>query len=323
MGQLHLSSSRLKATPPGFTLVEILAAVSVLVVLVVVLSSMASHVGKLWTRIDSQNQRRTVARALLQSMAREIQMIRIPVPANPLASVSGSGNLQLAVNLTKIADKEAIPSDCLNPHAIFFQAPIAVNDSCGAIAEVGYFVRWDTTSKPGVATANLSRFYADPSKSSDFLIYSGSNWFANVLNVAPATAPSWNGWLADNVIALFVRCLNKDGVPITVNANGQAFEAGNPFAFDSSQGYTDPTTLLVHQAPAVPPCIEITIVVVDSNTAQKIKTPFVATVMTPADLNKDKNMSGSVLSFVNQLPPSIRPGVEVFSTTVFLNTDTY
>ncbi|XHR29823.1 MAG: prepilin-type N-terminal cleavage/methylation domain-containing protein [Chthoniobacteraceae bacterium] len=303
----------------AFTLLEVMLAISILVVLMVMMGSMTSHVGKIWNTVNAQNQRRTVARALVQFMASEIQTATLPVPDTSGTGVSGTQNLQFAVNLSSVG----IPSTCMNSHAIFFQAPVAKNTTQGVVAAVGYFVQWDTTTNPRKPTAYLSRYYADPSKASDYLVYTTSTWASNALSVASTIPPTYTGWIADNVIALWIRCLDTKGVPITLNASGRAFDSSSVFAFDSAQGYTDPSTSVVHRAPAFPPCVEITVVVVDSDAAQRIKTaPTIPLPSDPADLIKGKSTPGSILNFVDQLPAKVKSGAEIFTTTVYLPSGT-
>lgn len=281
----------------AFTLVEVLLATSLLVFMIAILGTVTGHISKIWTMVNAQNQRRATGRALLQFIARDIQSIRLPNPAHP--ADAANGRFQFIANPSG--------ANYLYPHAFFWQAPVANNTTQGAIAEVGYFVKWNGTK------ASLCRFYADPTtkdkKSQDaFLIYSG-NWLSNdeVADVAPATeTDNYRGWLADNVIALFVRCVNESGTPIIQDST-------NKYSFNSLSSYTDPTTGITYPAPVLPPAIEIAIVVVDANTAQRITAaPTTSNYTNPANFYTD------IQSFVNGLPNAVKPGAEVFTTTVFL-----
>ena len=198
------------------------------------------------------------------------------------------------------------------------------------MAEIGYFVQW-ISNKP-----SLCRFYvAQTGTTTTLPIYSNRNsaptWVSSALTIAPATAAgSYKGWLADNVIAFFVRCVNESGAPITKKADGST-QTNNGYSFDSLQGYTDPSSSIALPAPALPAAVEITLVVVDDKTAQRIDATnkayiqsLLATFTNPANLNKDKTTSGSIAYFMDRLPPysgytaKIKPGAEAFSTTVFL-----
>jgi len=300
----------------GFTLLEILVATVILAGMVVLLASVAHQVSDLWRRVEAENQRRDAARVLLHFLARELAMASHPVPAAPAAT--GGDNLQLIVNLPATADNPGgIPAAFCSPHAIFYQSPVAQNTSRGEIAEVGYFIQWDT-AQPGKALPRLCRLFVEPTDTSHYLVYTpGGNWPSAAATVATATAPTYRGWLSDNVIALWIRCLDASGQPITQNAAGETLNSG--YGFDSRQGYRDPSSGTVHLAPALPPCVEIALVVADSRTVANIKTPLIPTVTTPADFGKDAATPGSILYFMEHLPPEIKAGVRLFSTRVFLS----
>jgi uncharacterized protein (TIGR02599 family) len=299
----------------AFTLLEVLVATAVLSLLVVLLASIAGQVSKVWQDVSANNEQRAAARVLLHFMARELQAARQPVPI-PSASTNVA-NLQMVASLTSATTK--VPADNLYPHALFWQAPVAKNTSMGNIASVGYFIRWDTTSQPGRAKPILSRLFVDPTNPSNFQIYDptggvANDWLSVLPTVAPATSPDYQGWLSDNVIALWIRMLDADGQPIIQNAAGQTMN----YAFDSRQGYRSPATGRIHSAPAYPPCVEIALVTVDSKTLAKIQTPLVPVTTTPTDFDKDAATAGSVRYFLENLPQDIRAGARIFSTRVYL-----
>ncbi len=303
----------------AFTILEVLVATAVLCIMVVLLASITGHVSKVWQQVAANNQQRSAARVLLHYMARELQAVRKPVPM-PSASADNA-NLQMIASLpANAANASVIPADNLYPHALFWQVPVAQNTSKGNIASVGYFIRWDT-SQAGRAKPVLSRFFVAPSDAANFQVYdrsgaSAQNWLSVLPSVAPATAPAYQGWMSDNVIALWIRFLDTDGQPITQNAAGQTLNSG--YGFDSRQGYRSPTSGQVHPGPAYPPCVEISLVVVDSRTLEKIKAPIIPAPTTPADFSKGAGTPGSVRYFVDQLPAEIKAGARIFSTRVFL-----
>lgn len=305
-----------KGERQGFSLVEVLVATVILVGIISLLVSVAHQVSKAWQDVGSENERRNAARTLFHFMARELQCASRPVPTAP--GVAVAPNLQLLANLpATTTNPGAIPTDVLYPHAIFWQSPVAQNTSKGVIAEVGYFVRWDN-SHPGKAQAQLCRFFVEASDTSNYLVYTkDGHWPSVASTVASATTPEYKGWLSDNVIALWIRCLDSSGQPITKNAAGQVLNGG--YGFDSLQGYQDASGE-IHLAPALPPCIEIALVVIDSRTAQRVKTPIKPIVTTPVDFSKDAKTVGSILYFMDQLPHEIKTGARMFSTRVFLAT---
>ena len=299
-------------------MLEVLIATAVLAIMVVLLASISGQVSKVWQRVSANNQQRSAARVLLQYMARELQSVKKPVLMP--AAATNVANLQMIASLSaNAANATAIPADKLYPHALFWQVPVAQNTSMGNIAEVGYFIRWDTTNQPGRAKPMLCRFFSAPSDAANFQIYDQSggtaqNWLSVLPTVAPAIAPAYQGWMSDNVLALWIRFLDTDGQPITRNAAGATMNYG----FDSRQGYLSPTTGQVHPGPAYPPCVEISLVVADSRTLAKIQSPPAYVQTTPADFDKGAGTPGSVRYFVDQLPAEVKAGAKIFSTRVFL-----
>ena len=298
----------------GFTLIELLTAMAVFAFMVVALVGITSQAGNIWKNGEGQNQRRSNGRALLQNIARELQQATIPVaiPSRQAAG-SGSANLQFIANLAVNADnKTQIPGALLNPHGIFWQAPVARDASAGDLACIGYFVKWETFGDQ--PKAQLCRYFVDPANAANYLIYQQSsgeavNWLSNIGTVAPSSASDLQGWFADHVIAFWVRCLDEDGQPITQTAAGATL--ANGYGFDSRQGYID-SRGRVHPAPALPAAVDLAIVTIDQQTASRLDAPLTITAGTPASFQHD------IDSFVAGLPEDVRRGTQVFSTRVNL-----
>jgi hypothetical protein len=264
------------------------------------------------------NSRRSNGRTLLDFIGKDLELAARPLsyPSPP----GGPSSLQFVANVTSASsgsNPTLIPSADMNPHAFFWQAPIAANTNMGNLGEIGYFVTWDSTSHPGVAKAQLCRFCVDPAAASssvtnsNYSIYpspgsSPSNWLSSSLigAVAPASAPSFEGWFADDVIALWGRCLDDQGNPLI---QSQA----NPYAYDSKLSYTD-TNSVVHPPPAFPAMVEFAIVTVDARTAQRIHTPILATASNPANFFKE------IDAFMQSLPANVKPGARLYTTRVKL-----
>lgn len=300
----------------AFTLLELLVAMTMLTLITGMLAVVVSQISKIWRTADAHIQRQMTGRALLQFIVRDLEMAMLQTPY-PAAK---SPNLRFIANLPGF-----IPEAILNPHAIFWQAPVAMNRSKGDLAEVGYFVRWDTTSLPGVAKAQLCRFMVDPSDVDHYQIYTSTldglpvQWPEGGIidRVAPATAAQdHRGWFADHVIALWVRCLDRAGNPILATADGSVLNGG--YGYDSEQGYRSPALLTPWPTPLLPASVEVVLVTVDARTAMRIATPIVATPTSPMVLWGSEDQAGSLAHFLAGIPPEIRSGVEVFSTRVSL-----
>jgi len=314
----------------GFTLLEVLVATAILSLMVVVLAGLASQAGNIWGSVNAQGQRRSTGRAMLQFIVRDLELAAVHVP---YPSSTNAANLQFIANIsTNAHNATCIPAEFLNPHAAFWQAPVANVKTKGDIAEIGYFVRWDT-SEPNAPKAMLCRFLVEPGNT-NFVIYNSAsgaaaNWLdpAILSAVAPATRNlSYKGWFAENVIALWIRCLDVDGNAITANASGTSLNNG--YGFDSRQGYrytNSASVLTTQRAPALPAAVDIALVTLDSNTARKITPAIQATIQAlcatanaPANFGRGKSVTGSVASFMDQLPAQIKPGAQVFTTRAYL-----
>lgn len=298
----------------AFTILELLTAMAIFCFMVVALVNITGQAGDIWKSGEGQNQRRSNGRALLQNIAKELQLAVLPVDAPVSTTAPGAAaNLQFVANLpNNSANNTVVPSGLLNPHGVFWQAPIARDLTAGDLACVGYFVKWDTSG--GQPKAQLCRYFVNPSDTANYLIYNKSggaavNWLSNVSAVAPSTTSNFQGWFADNVIGFWVRCLDDQGEPIKRTADGT--ELTNGYGFDSRQGFTD-SLGKIHPAPALPAAVDIAMVTLDQRTASRLTSPLTVPAGAPETFQKD------ITDFVDSLPPQIKPGAQIFSTRVYL-----
>ena len=188
----------------GFTLVELLVATAVLSLMVVMLMEILNRTSSAWMLGQAQSERRQSARSVADVISRELQPALMPVdPAD-------TGSLQFMLNPT------TLPTAFRNPDALFWQAPIAADRTRGDVAEIGYFLKWDTTT-PGSPHPLLCRFSVDPTDQDNYLILkTPATWLTgDILNkVAPANnqgTSNYAGLFAENVIGLWARCYDKNG----------------------------------------------------------------------------------------------------------------
>ncbi len=239
MPRFHANNRR------AFTIVELLVATAVLAMIVAFLGTMTSNVSKVWTTGNAQIDRRRNVRAIVDLISADLKGAMLPVdpavePTKP--------NLQFVLN------PGGISLDFKNPDAIFWQSPVASDQSRGDIAEVGYFVKWDglETENP---RAKLCRLFVNPSDTENFRIYSDRKAWLNdqvIRAVAPANneqnkegeLAGWRGLVADDVIGFWARW--KDG------ANKQVTT------------YDSRTTL------ALPKVVEVSVVQLDSQAAGRV-----------------------------------------------------
>ena len=289
---------------PAFTLAEMPVAMTVLALLSTVLFGLLNSVNQVWARAQAHIIPNRNGRVVLDLIARDLRPAALPADRSNVTN-----SLQFLINPPQVDI-----SYC-NPQAFFWQAPIATDTTYGNMAEVGYFVRWDTTTRPGYSFAQLCRFFVNPqppANASDYLIYPPSGgltspaWVTGTLldHLAPATAASnYKGWVADNVLALWTRALDVNGQAITVTANtvpANPDRASDLYAYDSRQGYTsyatDEVTKTIKEGinvngaitpiATLPASVEIVIFTTDALTANRISTDLRPSVLN-SNLGKD------------------------------------
>jgi len=310
----------------AFTLLEVLVALAVFSLLVVALFTVMSQVSGTWQQAQARIEPRQSGRAILDYISRELQMARLPADrsmfyssptAPPQAAQLG---LQFVINPATVS-----AAKFLNPQAAFWQVP-ATGNSNGGMAEVGYFVRWDTNAA-GNPRSMLCRFLAPPGDSNYFIHSAPANWITDSIidAVAPGvanpsnSAQSYRGWFADNVAGLWVKALDPLGNPITTNALGTAYAAGT---YDSRKGYrylgTNGTNVIQSGYAAsatnyqilatLPSAIEVSLVILDARAASRL-------TAVPTNYLTATNAS----AFVQGLPAKVRSGARIYSTRIKLD----
>jgi uncharacterized protein (TIGR02599 family) len=354
----HSSLSRFFAPRPtrrranAFTLVELLVSIAILSILVLLLCGILNQISTSWTQIRAQIDRRQNGETILGLIYSDLRVALLP------ENRMDTNSLQFMVDPVGLLTTPGY----LYPHAVFWQGPIATNTTNGNIAEVGYFIRWDTTTTPSNPRATLCRFFVNPSDA-NYLIYSNpANWLTpatssgSILDaVAPANlANNYQGWFADNVIVLWVRCLDANGMPITQTASALGHQTDSKttnYSFDSRQGYLasnaggatptyitktayyDPGMKVEAIQSALPSTVEIAIVLIDSQTANHVTavpsyTPFnmsptlpsgAKAAVTPYTSNSPADFWNDINFFLANLKstqPNVARGAHVYSISV-------
>ena len=256
----------------AFTLLELLVGVAILSLLVVVLSVIFGGVSKTWQLGQSASERLQNIRAITDFITGELRSALLPV------NRTDKFNLQFVVN------PDTLSGEFRNGDAVFWQAPVAGDQTYGDVAALGYFVKWDE-SHPANPRPVLCRFaVSEASPGTNFLVYSQAGgavrWLTDeiVRSVAPADkAHGYQGLIADNVVALFVQCLDAQGRPIEVDYSGAAFVHRG---FDSRLGFQDgggvqspdftgPTGSKIPLC-VLPPIVRLSFVLIDARSAARL-----------------------------------------------------
>lgn len=295
----------------AFTLLEVLVGTVLLAILMVVFGQMINHVGTAWKNGEAQMSKSQDGRSICDFIARELQGALLPVLK------SDTANLQFVVNPGDFSSafraQNAIFGD-----AIFWQAPLATDQTLGDVAEVGYFLKWDgpTTSNP---RARLCRLFVNPvssgSANSYFLIYNQpDHWLTQeVLDYAtPANqSASYQGLFVENVVGFWTTCLGPDGTSITKAADGSLYS----YNFDSRLGYISSNG--TNAACALPAAVDVSFVLLDSQSAVRVTQTQRTAIesLVASSRNADAFVTAA---FTDSRLNSIKKGLRPFSTRVYL-----
>lgn len=280
-----------KPTPasPGFSLVEIMVSMSVLLILVILLSQALAHTSGLWLQGEANKERMQNERAICDFIATELRAALLPIDR------TNTSSLQFVVNPPAVAS-----GSYSNRDSIFWQAPLASDQTLGDVAEIGYFVKWTAVNKTN-PQARLCRMFINPGSGSTpsplFKIYSDpSNWVSSAIIDAAVPADKANnyqGLFAEDILGLWVRCLDNYGNQIVQDYAGTSLQLANGnYGFDSRRGYTDSkgakspgyTDATGNKKPlcALPPAVEVSLVLMDAKTALRIGSSEQSAIMAAA-----------------------------------------
>lgn len=275
----------------AFTLIELLVAITLFIIIVGILLSFVSSMNSTWQQGIAHNERRSAAMLAFNRVGRDLRSAALPTDVT-------ASSLQFLINPSSLGSSYEFPQ------AAFWQAPSATERSRGDLAVVGYFVQWADS------TPRLCRYFANPSSSNSYLLYSSPGaWIKDSLlaSNAPATqASGYVGQLADNVLGLWLQPLDQQLKPITKAASGTNFPAGQ---FDSSLGYISSAGKTY--VSGLPAGVEVVLVTVDSRTAKRLSGNEKPTA-------SSGNLWNDVNTFYSNLPTAIRKGAEIHSTIIGL-----
>lgn len=309
----------------GFTILELLAAMAVFMLFMVILFSVLFQVNLGWQQGQSRIEPRKSGRVILDQIRRELQMAAMPANRAMVYKSGVPSSTQLSYQF--LVNPTGLASSILNPQAIFWQAPLE-----GRMAEVGYFVRWDVT-KASNPRAMLCRFFVKQGDANYQILSQPENWLTSSIidNVAPGTvdsanpANSYKGWFADNVIGLWVRCLDPNGNPIVTDGLGTGY---SQYAYDSRRAYRySPGTSAVIKSgyqdltgnlnilSNLPDSVEVALVILDNQAAERLSSKPSYGISSPSLESFWKDID----QFVKSLPEPVRKGARVYSARIKLN----
>lgn len=285
----------------GFTLVEMLVAMTVTILILVLLLALVQSTTTTWQRNTERSKSFSAARAAFESMVRTIGAATLntyqdyySAPAPPLNQRTNraSGNQTFRPDIYgRRSDLHFVTGNELvtgqQGGAAFFVAPFdfdvngttrATDATGGQLNAIGYFVRFSAdTSLPSFITNNPPRFrlyqFLQPTTELKVMNpnFPANEWFTRDVNASP---PLNCFPLASNIVAFAV-------LPKLSDRENPALDSLTPnFAYDTRTAWTSgsqPKTM--HQ---LPPVVTIVMVALDELSAARIQSGA-----TPPDLGFD------------------------------------
>lgn len=278
------SRRRLSREDQGFTILELLVAMTILSLIVVVLVSMTGRMGTLWRSSGAKLEQFREARRAFESITRRVSTATLAPyldyeypggnSANPPTRYVRKSDLRFLS--TPVNDLSGLNASPGNSHAVFFQAPLGFVDdrtSYSGLSHLlntwGYFVDYTSVTNPSATGTPKYRFrlieMREPSeKLSVYRLTRGNNSYADKEWITiPAGETANRRVLADNVIALILR-------PTLSAADDPAGSLLAPnYQYDSTDTKSPAN---VNPKNQLPPLIEVIMVVLDEQSAARVCT---------------------------------------------------
>lgn len=275
--------------PGGFTLLEILVAMTISALLLVGLQQALSHASGQWRRTNESAKAFQDARAAFDSISRNLAQATLMVSYDyynsdrvsrtQVASSSGAAGLKSFVperygrfsDLHFRSGKNLVAGQ--HNHAIFFQAPLGFEESSGALPSSGqlnangYFVKYGSDAQnrpPNVSQSvpeprnrfRLMRFFQPTERLDVYRDASSTSWFKT-----PVDAGTDTHLLAENIIVFVLLPKLAEEQAGGGGVLAPAYEYDSRAAWESS---SQPAQM--HQ---LPPIVRLLMVAIDETTAQR------------------------------------------------------
>jgi hypothetical protein len=326
--------------------VELLVSLSVLILMVGLLAQALASAQLGLGNLRNSAQRRQDAGTVLANIAKDLRASLTPMNRSFEGADALSGQFQFLINPPGVPLTASSSTALANPNTIFWSA--AVSNSVGATGLVGYVVRWGTTPS-GAPQPLLCRMFLNTAQAAPQLAQlqaaTPTTQWANtslVSTYAPADLnDGYQGWVADNVLALYVRALDPTMTPITQYARkvtgmsalqyyqgglytvlgataGASSISGNLVQYDSRQGYqyTSSGNTIDMYGPSLPAAIEIVIVAAEPKDIGRLPTTLPASVFASTTYNANSDMWVNVTNYMAGLPSSLKKSARAYSTIV-------
>ena len=337
----------------GFTLVEMLVAMAVLILLLSIIAAVTQGTALAVHRTTGKLSTYAAARSAFDTMNEKLAQATLNTyldyyDANGKLQVSGTtfvpamygrvSNLQFIVkqNSNPVAAFNAIGSAGSPSYGqeVYFQCPVAYSNTSayqstqGLLNACGYYVQYgdDTNFRPSMVGGSRWRYRLiqaiEPTETLQVFQYAIADvttWTANIANTGPAATPAPDAIpLADNVIAMVV----WPRLPVGQDPAGTNLAPS--YIYDSQANTAPVLTKGVGVQPItadqLPPILQVTMVVIDEASAARIDTKSSTPPAAIENALQGKfinvNNYGSDLAAVESTLAGSHIGFEVLNTSV-------
>lgn len=337
--------NRKPAGPTGFTLLELLAAVTLLAMILVMTGSIISNSSRAWRQANAKIESFQDARAAFDVMTARLSRATLNTywdyydGSRKPFRLSSSPSTFVPDQYGRYSDLHflcgqastlitALPSGltAVATQAVFFIAPTGLSSDPdysalpGLLSACGYFVAFgdDEASKPGFLSTparyrwRLMELSAPAEKLSVFTSSSGDSWATTPLSQGQIRA------VADNVIALIVwpRLSTQD--------DPAGKQISDDYTYDSrtDKAWSGTPPRQPAQAHQLPPNLQLTLVVIDETSAKRLENgsapPAAITSALAGLFTDDVTQYANDLKKLQDRLMDKNIGYRVFSTTVSL-----
>jgi len=285
---ISLSSRPSRRGSCGFTLVEMLVSVVILILLVGMLLQISSSMGRTWKYANLKIEEFKQARQGFATMTQRLSEATLNTywgydnPSAPKKYIRLS-------ELRFVSGPGLLSSSSIYPtHAVFFQAPLGYSTNYEDLTHLlntwGYYIKFgsDQGFTPSFLTTNKYRYrlmeMTQPSESMSIYKYTSGPATGTPLNCENYTgldwvppAPSPEHILADNVIALI---LSPQISPSDASKSGQQVTTIAPdYTYNSHKSTTSTSTASTQSTTQndLPPVMVVTMVAIDEASAQRLE----------------------------------------------------
>lgn len=183
----------------GFTILEMLVSAALFSFLLVILAGMLNSAGGIWQRGLAYSQRAQTVKNSMDFIGGELSMAMLPLDR------SSQNSLRFEIDPV-----EASTLGLNNAQSIFWQVPIASEETFGRIATVGYFVKWQG------ARPALYRFFLNPSD---------PRYNAADPNAAIASVTDWEEFqFLENVAGMWINAYDRSGNALSLPYDSRVSE---------------------------------------------------------------------------------------------------